>query len=317
MRCSLIVTTFNRPADLERCITSLMNQEKMGCRHEIIIVDDASDIDLTQKYTALSTDELPVIFLRHDQNSGLSASRNSGSSKASGELLFFIDDDILLDSGYVAAHVSFHKKENIATVGNLHFPADKISRNNIMRYLDSRYLGSRKSLDPAYLNNLSPENFGAGISAIKVSYFQKIGGFSTDFRYYGCEDVFFGQSLKKAGVDLAFVEEAKATHYDTVSLERYRAKAFETANKGWPILFGKFPELLKSSSIRWLMPKKKEESLQVKIIKSFLFILLNKYSQFLFERISMLTNNVPWLYSFSLHRLLFASWYFNALRQKQ
>lgn len=317
MRCSLIVTTFNRPADLERCIASLMDQEKNGCWYEIIIVDDASDIDLTQKYTALSTEELPVLFVRHTQNSGLSASRNTGSSKASGDLFFFIDDDIVLDPGYLAAHIILHKKENVATVGNLHFPAEAIARNNIMQYIDSRYLGSRKNLTPAYLNNLSPENFGAGISAIKKSHFLKIGGFSTEFRHYGCEDVFCGQLLKEAGVDLVFAGEARATHYDTVFLNRYRTKAYETANKGWPILFDRFPGLLKSSSIRWLMPRNSADSLREKIIKSFLFILLNKYSSFLFEKISMLTNNVPWLYSFLLHRLLFASWYYNGLRQKK
>ena len=84
--------------------------------------------------------------------------------KPPGTSFFFIDDDILLDSDYVAAHVNLHRKnENIATVGNLHFPAEKVSQNNIMRYLDSRYLGSRKLSELEYLNNLPAENFGAAV----------------------------------------------------------------------------------------------------------------------------------------------------------
>ena len=60
---------------------------------EVIIVDDASDVPLSQELSSFSDRFSFLIFLRNETNLGFAASCNRGSQAACGQYLLFLNND--------------------------------------------------------------------------------------------------------------------------------------------------------------------------------------------------------------------------------
>ncbi len=88
-KVAVIISTYNRSAFLKRAIESVCGQTYTD--FEIIVVDDASTDD-TPGVVAQFRDK-PIKYIRHDENKGGSASRNTGISKSQSDYIAFLDDD--------------------------------------------------------------------------------------------------------------------------------------------------------------------------------------------------------------------------------
>lgn len=88
---SIIVPTYNRPAELAVCLQSLTRLDYPHDRFEVIVVDDGSNT-LLQSVVTSFFDQLDVTLLTQT-NAGPAAARNTGAKRARGEFLAFTDDD--------------------------------------------------------------------------------------------------------------------------------------------------------------------------------------------------------------------------------
>jgi len=90
MNISLIIPTFHRNEDLQRCLNSLSKQNKFP--HHIIIIDNAGDA--TTKNICKSYPSLPIVYHHFQINSGAQA-RNRGIEHIASDtdIVVFIDDD--------------------------------------------------------------------------------------------------------------------------------------------------------------------------------------------------------------------------------
>lgn len=86
---STIIPTYNRAGWLEEAIRSVLDQTFYDL--EVIVVDDASN-DSTAEIVRSITDGR-VSYVRHDQNSGAGAARNTGIRVAKGAYIAFQDSD--------------------------------------------------------------------------------------------------------------------------------------------------------------------------------------------------------------------------------
>ncbi|MFD2934563.1 glycosyltransferase family 2 protein [Spirosoma flavum] len=115
--CSVLVTTYNRPDALERCLISLFQQSHLPT--EIIICDDGSGA-ATQQLIARFQVSSPVP-LRHvwqsDEGFRLARIRNMGLATAKGEYIIQLDGDVILHRHYVADHLH-HAKTGFFFSGN-------------------------------------------------------------------------------------------------------------------------------------------------------------------------------------------------------
>jgi glycosyltransferase involved in cell wall biosynthesis len=93
-RISVVIPTLNRPAMLEAAVQSILAQTYPA--EEIIIVDDGSEDTIRGKVKAV--ERLNSLISVHHllENAGVSAARNFGLEKASGDFVLFLDDDDLL-----------------------------------------------------------------------------------------------------------------------------------------------------------------------------------------------------------------------------
>ena len=99
---SIIVTHHNRPEFLKQCLRSLEHQ--IVSDFEVIIVDDGSRSNIVdQVETIVANSSLTSIQLTKIENSYPAAARNHGAKLAQGDVLFFVDDDNILDPRAVSA----------------------------------------------------------------------------------------------------------------------------------------------------------------------------------------------------------------------
>ncbi|AGB39031.1 glycosyltransferase family 2 protein [Natronococcus occultus] len=89
MRVSVVIPTYERPGFLEDAVRTALAQT---CEDlEVVVVDDGSERDYARETVATFPNR--VVCVEHDENRGLSAARNTGIERASGEYVAFLDDD--------------------------------------------------------------------------------------------------------------------------------------------------------------------------------------------------------------------------------
>jgi GT2 family glycosyltransferase len=97
---SLLVVTFNRPADLLDLLQSVAEQEDAtGVLEEMLVLDNGTSVDYTQCWDFVSGHpELPIRVLRSEENIGAAAGKNLLIREARGDSLLFLDDDAVFST---------------------------------------------------------------------------------------------------------------------------------------------------------------------------------------------------------------------------
>jgi glycosyltransferase involved in cell wall biosynthesis len=85
---SVVIPTYNRVEPLQRSVASVLAQSHAA--FEILVVDDASQVPVDP---ALLPADPRITILRHAQNRGVSAARNTGIAAAKGRYVAFLDSD--------------------------------------------------------------------------------------------------------------------------------------------------------------------------------------------------------------------------------
>ena len=93
---SVIVPVYNVEPYLRQCIDSVISQTYTDL--EIILIDDGSTDSSGEICDSYSD---PRIKVYHTENHGLSAARNLGIDKASGEYIYFLDSDDWIDDDFI------------------------------------------------------------------------------------------------------------------------------------------------------------------------------------------------------------------------
>ena len=115
---SVVVCTRNRPDALERCLSALAALAPAPA--EIIVVDN----DPRSGQTCRVTDQHQGIRYIPEERPGLSAARNAGVLAATGDIIAFTDDDVIVDEGWVGAIDEAFADGGVTAVTGLVLPAE-------------------------------------------------------------------------------------------------------------------------------------------------------------------------------------------------
>jgi glycosyltransferase involved in cell wall biosynthesis len=88
---SVVLPTYDRPEKLPTAVESVGAQTYR--KVELIVVDDASQRSMRPVIAEHAPQSLQWTYVRHDENRGANAARNTGIGAAPGEIVSFIDDD--------------------------------------------------------------------------------------------------------------------------------------------------------------------------------------------------------------------------------
>jgi GT2 family glycosyltransferase len=194
---SVQLCTFNRRRLIGRVLEALFHQDLDPDRYEIVLVDDGSTDNSYEE--VLSRLSPPCAFqLVRQRNAGLARGRNVGIERARGEIILFMDDDVLATPALLSAHVSFHRRHSRS-----------ICRGVAINVESFDHLPA-----PAYsLRNYSGAYFWTTNVSVPRALVEEAGRFDERFREYGWEDLELGLRLRRMGVPSVLNRDAVVYHY--------------------------------------------------------------------------------------------------------
>lgn len=111
---SVVLATLGRPQLAASVVGQLL--EQLGCNDEIVVVDQSDGMDARDLRNALAVvDDVRVQLVVAAP--GLPAARNVGVDASSRDVVLFVDDDVVLGPGFVAAHKTAYADPTIGAVG--------------------------------------------------------------------------------------------------------------------------------------------------------------------------------------------------------
>jgi len=154
---SVVIPTYNRPNCLERALDSVCAQTYDNI--EIIVVDDHSETPVN--CIIKDYQQMTVEVIRHNNNLGANAARNTGIRNANGDFIAFLDDDDKWDEEKLQKQIEVIKKNDVDVV------------YTGIRYLNSNGEVLNKTIPGKVPNNTTTElfkrNFIGSFSVILVS----------------------------------------------------------------------------------------------------------------------------------------------------
>jgi glycosyltransferase involved in cell wall biosynthesis len=205
---SVVIPTFNRIDRLRRVLDALAVQTYPADRMQVVVVSDGST-DGTNDF--LLSDDVPcrVLTLLQD-NAGPAAARNAGLAAASGELVVFVDDDVLPEPNLVATHVDAHVDgTDRVVIGPMLTPPDHVMSPWVA--WEQTMLG--KQYDALERGGLSAtaRQFYTGNASMPLRLVQQFDGF--DERFRRAEDIELAYRLADHGVEFVYRSDAIGWHY--------------------------------------------------------------------------------------------------------
>ncbi len=197
---SVIVPVYNGGQYLDQCLAAI--RASSYSRYEVIVVGNGSTDDslaIARKHE--------VVILHCPGPSGPGAARNSGAEGARGEILFFVDADVVVHPDTLARVVAnFHRAPGIAAVFGSY--DDSPAAQN--------FLSQYKNLLHHFVHqhaNSEATTFWGGCGAVRREVFRKVGGFDQN-RYpkASIEDIELGCRMHRLGYRLLLDRQLQATH---------------------------------------------------------------------------------------------------------
>jgi glycosyltransferase involved in cell wall biosynthesis len=218
---SVVIPVYNRQEHLNLCLKALTDQSIPSSEYEIIVIDDGSQDASAEVAKSYGTKTITT------SNKGPAAARNIGIEEAKGDIIIFLDADILVANDYLEMVRERHSKSNSLLLlgARRHLPEGVNNPVEAAVNLDSREkLLRRYSFCLSHLN--------CPWSVAYTCNFSISRNFHDDIRFdegyvgWGLEDIDFAYELYKQGAEIVFSKGICGYHlyHDrTLSPARYQS----------------------------------------------------------------------------------------------
>lgn len=206
MYISVVIPTYNRLPILQKCLVALEKQELTDSKikgYEVILVDDGSS-DRTVIWLAENQANLPHVKVIEQNHQGAAAARNLGVANAVGDIIVFIDSDLVVTATFLQSHADTLVKEKQDLNSDRLFTYGAVINTNNF---------DNPTSEPYKIIDFSAAYFATGNVAIPRKWLEEAGLFDTGFQLYGWEDLELGVRLKKLDLKLIKCPQAVGYHW--------------------------------------------------------------------------------------------------------
>lgn len=196
-RISVIIPVRNGGAAFQRCLAAVV----AALPFEIIVVVDGENKDAAQ-----IAEEYDAKLIRLPVCGGPAKARNIGARLATGEILLFVDADVVIEPKTVL-QVNRHFKETPQVAAIFGSYDDEPEARN--------FLSQYKNLLHHFFHQTAKEEastFWSGCGSIRRATFLALGGFDEKYRQPAIEDVELGYRLRRAGEKIRLSKEMQCKH---------------------------------------------------------------------------------------------------------
>jgi GT2 family glycosyltransferase len=211
---SIIIATKNRSAELKALLNSIRAVRDLDKFQAEIIVGDNNSTDTTWDTLAAESKQFPApIRPLKVRTPGKSSVLNQAIRAAQGEVVAFLDDDVVVDAGWLQAIENFFQTENFpAGQGGIRIQApeaeDSETRRLLQRYRTIPNLEFGPDIQEVHSLN------GANFAVLRKAL-DKVGGFNERLGpgvSGTSEDVDFARRLRRGGFRIGYMRESIVYH---------------------------------------------------------------------------------------------------------
>lgn len=196
-KVTLYIPCYNVEGYLKECLEAVLKQTHTP--DEVLVIDDGST-DQTAEIAA----QYPVRLIRHQQNKGLAAARNTAILNSRNELVASIDADVVLAQDWLEKMVvSMHHDGVVGAGGKL---VEKFQQK-----LADRWRAIHMAQHWGDLPNEDPPAINGGNTIFKASAIKRVGLYNEVFRT-NYEDHDICRRLRTRGYRLFYTPEAVCYH---------------------------------------------------------------------------------------------------------
>lgn len=200
-RLSVIMPVYNGHDFILRSLPPLIDMMKRGEVVEVIVVDDTSTDDTPELAAGMGARVIPS-----GGRLGPGAARNKAASEAKGDILWFIDADVIVHNDAAAClHEGFSEPDVVAVFGSYDY--EPPAQNFLSQY---------KNLVHHFYHHRGRKEastFWSGCGAVRKEAFLAVGGFDVEkYTRPSIEDIELGYRLRRAGGKIMLIPEMQSTH---------------------------------------------------------------------------------------------------------
>ena len=197
---SLVIPVHNGSQYLEKCLSSV--ESSLYQAYEVIIVDDGStddSVEIANRHGAK--------VLKLGEKAGPAGARNFGARAAKGDILFFIDCDIVIKKETITQIVEdFNEKTDVVALFGSYDDSPE-EQNFFSQYMNLRHHFIHQE------SNSEAVTFWSGCGAIRSDIFRLLDGFDENKYARPCiEDIEMGFRLKKMGYRILLDKRLQVKH---------------------------------------------------------------------------------------------------------
>lgn len=240
MQVSVIIPTYGRPESLARLLEGLSRQTFPAGNFEVIVVVDGSSPSLERLLEGAGCPFPLRWYVRPHR--GETAVRNFGITQATGEILVYLDDDILPVPELLARHYACHTQDpRLVVLGAIAVDPDSPEKF-LGETTDFASRVFRRCTTPGY--QPTHLDFLDGNFSVRKRHLVEIGGWDEALRGYGgLDDLELGYRMKQLGLRFRFEPQALGYHYYVKTLARL-LEDNRTVGRAQIYYFSKHPDRL-------------------------------------------------------------------------
>ena len=264
---SIILCTRGLRPTLLTCVERIVAQAREYGSHEIIVVlNGPEDSEFVQ-----TVSRFPVRLLI-EPIPGVSVARNYAVPRAKGDILVFVDDDILIAPGWLRELIKGFADPRVACVTGRVIPAGPlfITAERAGRYYTSERALSSWTLDasdPHWYQYIVGEPVGFGCNmAFRKNFLEDHSLFPVDLgagsMIGGGDEFYMYLQVVKHGFRIRHVSTAAVTHFFESSTEKTKARNAQLYSSSVAFALKMFLEerTLRAATLKWLLSAMKRRA---------------------------------------------------------
>lgn len=181
LKISIVIPVYNRETLIYKCLDSIYKTDYPN--FEVIVVDDGSTDNSTK-----TAQKFPCKIIKLKKNKGVAYARNIGAKNAKGDILYFVDSDIVQKGDTITQIASEFEKDDKLGVLAASLSREPLNKGFGPSFIALRYFYlTTLNMIREGKNKQKVTFFPSASAAIKKKVFDKTKGFDTSFKLGGEE----------------------------------------------------------------------------------------------------------------------------------
>lgn len=219
MELSIVISTYNNAASLERALKSVAMQDADKSIWECVVVNNNSTDDTAVRVAAFAKAHSDInIKLVDEPQQGLSYARNRGIAESKGQFIAFIDDDETINEGFVSAYIDLFRNHGAFVGSGALKVCYETARPKWMSYYTEKMIANPLDLGSEIITITRTITPTGGNMAFNREVFNLYGNFDTNLgrkggELFGGEENDLFERIRDLGERIFYTPHAIAYHH--------------------------------------------------------------------------------------------------------